>query len=355
MKPHARCNARNWAVIAVLGLALRTFAAEDPLASLRTFSSFTSVDISRLSKGEVLTDRGDGMDFVRGISGEACYVVRKEPAAVARFIISSDPSKGAPDSVYYHKKFSGVVPDSVFVEMKLDDSKFGQRRVVGKTLEVGGGKADFFMSKAEMVRFEEVAKQGRAAGLKPAEIAAHCWSSLFVGRATAFLKSGLDNLDTYETGRAPVKPADEMRQLLDEVPEVREHFRGLLSQTGLLGSPNAAPRLAPACYAELMNAQVSASFDLGAIFVKELPGGEVQVLDCQYYSSAAYYVSLTLFHLWPIQVDGAPATLAWRGDLLSAPLLEVTHGTARMAWGLVMMREIKQSIQIFQKDILKAP
>lgn len=354
MQPRAHRRVRDWALLAALGMSTCALCADDPLVKLRAFSSFSTVEVSRLAKGEILTERGGAMDFARGISGEACYVVRKDPSAVARFIISSDPSKNDPDSVYFHKKFTGAVQASDFAGMKLDDSRFAQRRVVGKTLDVGGGKGDFFMSRAEVARFEQIAKQGRAQGLKPAEIAAQCWAGLFAERAGAFLKSGLDRLAPYETGRSPVMPADEMRKLLDEVPEVRDHFRELLSQTGLY-PPGGAPRLAPSCYAELLNAQVSASFDLGAVFVKELPGGEVQVLDCQYYSSGAYYVSLTLFHLWPIQLDGAPATLAWRGDLLSAPLLEVTHGTTRLAWGMMMMREISKSLQAFQKDILKAP
>lgn len=354
MQTHSPSAFRTWILALILGMAAHAPCAEGPVAKLCAFSGFTGVDLARLAKGEILTERGGASDFPRGISGEACYVVRKDPASVARFIISSDPSKNDPNNVYYHKKFTGVVQASDFAEMKLDDSRFAQRRVVGKTLDVGGGKGDFYMSKAEVARFEEITKQGRAQGLKPAEIAAKCWSGLFAERACAFLKSGLDGLAPYETGRSPVKPAEEMRQLLDEVPEVRDHFRELLSQTGLY-PPAGAARLPPACYAELLNAQVSASFDLGAVFVKDLPGGEVQVLDCQYYSSGAYYVSLSLFHLWPIRLDGATATLVWRGDLLSAPLLEVTRGTARMAWGIVMMREISQSIQGFQKDVLKAP
>jgi len=42
-------------------------------------------------------------------------------------------------------------------------------------------------------------------------------------------------------------------------------------------------------------------------------------------------------------------------DLLSAPTLAVTRGIERVAFGNLMMREIRKSIESFKKDIAAAP
>lgn len=327
--------------------------AGDPLEEIKAFSLFEKVDLPKLLQGEVMTERGPLTNFRRGISGQSCYVVRRPPAAVAAYIQTTAPSTtNSSDSVYFHAKIASPARDSDLDGLRFNLQRSDVRRLVDRTLSVTEKSTDFCMSRAEATRVETVVREGKSKALSSEDIAKQAWTGLLLGRIREFQEKGLANVFPYDMEKTPVSPSDEMRCLLGEEPEIQGHFRGLFEETGILPSPERA-RLKGSCYAELMNAQIVATFDLGAVFVNPMANGEIQVLDCQYFSSNAYYVLLTVFHLWPIPVEGGTATLVWRGDFLSASLLDVTRGTVRMAWGLVMMREIKQSIQSFQKEILK--
>jgi hypothetical protein len=70
----------------------------------------------------------------------------------------------------------------------------------------------------------------------------------------------------------------------------------------------------------------------------------------QYYSSAGYYVLLTLYQYWPISVDGHPATLVWRGDLLSSASLGELRGVEKLGSLAAMKKEIQKSIALFVDD-----
>lgn len=329
--------------------------AGDPVEEIKAFSLFEKVELPRLLQGDVITERGPLTDFRRGISGQSCYVVRRPPAAVAAYIQTASPSTtNSTDSVFFHAKLASPARDSDLAGLRFNLQRSDVRRLVDRTLSVTGESTYFCMSRAEGARVAVVVREGKSKALSPEGIAKQAWTGLLLGRIREFQEKGLANVPPYDMEKPPVSPSDEMRRLLGEEPEVQGHFRGLFEETGILPSREGV-RLKGSCYAELMDAQIVATFDLGAVFVKPMANGEIQVLDCQYFSSNAYYVLLTVFHLWPIPVEGGTATLVWRGDFLSASLLDVTRGTARMAWGLVMMREIKQSIQSFQKDILTAP
>ena len=352
-----RCAARE-AVALALGVFLALpagLAAGDALTQLSSFSLFSEVDLPKLLQGEVLTERGPITDFRRGISGQSCYVVRCAPAEVAAYIRTASPSiTNRTDSIYFHAKIDDPARSDALAGIALDLPKSDVRRLVDRTMAVTAKSTDFCMSRTEGARAEVQILDGKAKGMASDAIAKQVWTELLLGRLREFQEKGLGQVSPYDMERTPVSPSDEMRRLLEEEPEIQTQFQELLEETGLLPSKKETRRKS-AGYAELMDAQIVATFDLGAVFEKPLPNGEFQVLDAQYYSSNAYYVMLTLFHLWPIQTEGGTATLVWRGDFLSAPLLDVTRGTARMAWGLVMMREIKQSIQNFQAKILKTP
>lgn len=348
----ARATPRRFApwILAAVLLPSAHLAAKDAVAQLEEFSQFSKVDLAKLAQGEVLTERGPLTDFRRGISGQSCYVVRRSPAAVAERIQTAAPPVDN-ENVYFHAKIGSPVRDADLAGLSLDLPKSDVQRLVERTLKVTATSTDFCMSRGEAARMEEVVREGKSAGSAPAVIAQRAWTDLLLGRLREFQEKGISAVSPYDMEKTPVSPGEEMRRLMSEEPEIQAQFRGLLEEVGILPSPT-GERLKGAGYAELLNAQIVATFDLGAVFVKPLSNGEIQVLDGQYFSSNAYYVMLTLYHLWPISAEGGEATLVWRGDFLSAYLLEATRGTPRMAWGLVMMREIKQSIQNFQKNIL---
>ena len=76
-----------------------------------------------------------------------------------------------------------------------------------------------------------------------------------------------------------------------------------------------------------------------------------QLADIGYYVSGNYYTSITLYEVWPIQSGDKTGSLVWRGDYFAAPTLAFTKGTERIAYGALMLQDIKKEIRFFQDDL----
>jgi hypothetical protein len=84
-------------------------------------------------------------------------------------------------------------------------------------------------------------------------------------------------------------------------------------------------------------------------------GDHHQLLDAQYYVSGTYYACVTLYEVWPIRDGGRSGSVVWRGDYFAAPSLAVTKGTERLAYGAIMLQELKKAVRCFQKDATAKP
>jgi len=329
------------------------FAAEDAaLARLKSFSSFPEVTMASLAGGDIQTQRGPLMKFRRGMVGESCYLVKVTPDKVANGIQTFDPS-GTDSSVVFHNKIHNPIQDEDLAKLNLDSPRYGVKRFVSKTLAITPQQNDFFISKAEAARIQKLVKTAGGSA-KPAEVARRAWTEVLKARALEFDNGGLSKLSVYETGNVTVDPVADIKSLLGELPRIANEFQSLLAETGLEGAGTFKKETAGHLYTEVINYDIQATLELGAIFTRKFPDGRIQILDCIYFSSGIFYVSVNLYELWPVELDGQPATLVWRGDLLSTPTLEVTRGVERIAYGKVMMVEIRQSIESFRKRLLKA-
>jgi len=313
-------------------LGQTVFAGSAEVEHLKAISSFKEVNLDALAKGEVLTQRGGLTKLKRGISGESCFVTMKPSPATADYLQKSDPTLNNDDSVYFHRNVSNPVKVEDFGTMGLESKAGPVRRFVEKTLAMTAKETEFCLTRQEAAQMEKILSEAPKKERGTVETARRCWREILKVRAVQFQKTGLSQLMPYEMGDMVIHPTSEMRSLLEEVPQVSGEFAPLLAETGL-GEASSAKSSQPLEYFELLNAQIKANFDLGAFYTKEMGNGRYQMLDCQYFSSGAYYVSLCLFELWPVKIGDKDATLVWRIDLLSAPLLEVTRGTSRMAWG----------------------
>ena len=333
--------------------AVSAIAAEEAaLAQLKSFSCFEDVSWSALKGGEVQTQRGSLMKFRRGMTGESCYIVKATPAAVAHALQTFDPS-GEDSSVHFHSSIHNPIQDSDLAKLNLESSRYGVKRFVSKTMAVVPEQNDFFISKAEAAQIQKTVKAAGNPG-KPAEAARRAWLEVLKARATEFDQTGLAKLSVYETGGSTVDPVADTKSLFAELPGISSEFEPLLAETGLEGASTFRKEIAGHLYSEVINYDIQATLELGAIFTRKLPDGRIQILDAIYFSSGIFYISMCLYELWPVQVDGKPATLVWRGDLLSTPTLEVTRGVERIAYGKVMMVEVRKSIESFRKRLAKA-
>ena len=89
---------------------------------------------------------------------------------------------------------------------------------------------------------------------------------------------------------------------------------------------------------------------LGASYNRTGNGSAVQTADVLYYASGGYYVALTLYQMWPVNVEGKASTLVWRGDMISAASLGSLHGVERLGSESVMMKDISKAVTLFRRD-----
>ncbi len=336
----------------VLTVALvLTLGAAEPSAELATFSSFESVDLRQLAKGEILARRGSLMDFSRGISTETCFLVPAPMQATLETLQTWNPTSHASLEVSIHRGIQSPPQDADFEALRLQTSNNSQQWLVEKTFAAGKGRPDIHLSAEDLAALGSISKpSARDAQEREAET---FWKGVLKQRAVRFQKGGIAALPAYRRGAEEVHPLDEARSLLAEEMSLAQHFGSLLRQTGLSGEAPSGLSQPSQGYWELSKISDHATLTLGAVFTRP-SGPSVQVLDCQYFATGSYYLSLTLYELWPVTVDGREATLVWRGDLFSAPSLAVTRGTERLAYGAIMLQEIKKTIRFFREDVTRS-
>jgi len=100
----------------------------------------------------------------------------------------------------------------------------------------------------------------------------------------------------------------------------------------------------PALYYELFDVEGRAALFAGCDLYPH--GGEaIQSGTVQFYSSDGFFVLLSVTQMWPMQIDGKPATLAWRGDLLSSSQLGELRGIERSGASVAMRKEIRKHLR----------
>ena len=170
--------------------------------------------------------------------------------------------------------------------------------------------------------------------------------SVLAGRGRAFISGGTSAEAPYDHAGPAVRAGEELNGLLREQSKIRKQFAGVLDNTGI---GRGAGSLKPDLYWELLNADNVAVATLGAFYSRNAEGA-VQAADTFYYSSGGYYVTLTLHQMWPVEIDGKPHTLVWRGDMVSSAALADLHGVEKLGSESAMMKDIAKSIARFRKE-----
>ncbi|MGI9114093.1 MAG: hypothetical protein ACR2FX_03490, partial [Chthoniobacterales bacterium] len=148
----------------------------------------------------------------------------------------------------------------------------------------------------------------------------------------------------YDHSGSAIRAGDELNGLLREQGKIRKQFGGFLDATGIGRGAGGRPDL----YWELINADNVAVATLGAFYGRNA-GGNVQAADTFYYASGGYYAALTLYQMWPLDVNGHASTLIWRGDMVSSASLAELHGVEKLGSESAMMKDVAKSIARFRK------
>jgi hypothetical protein len=319
-------------VICLLGFSIsHTFG--DPVSELASFSVFDTVDLAALAKDPKVA-HGPPMSGSY-ISAQSCFVVAAPPSRVADALHHWNPTRHSELKVLLHSDLPSSPGPANFSRLSGAPNNGAVQSLVSATQK---GSTDLQISKEEAKKLPIGSAGG---GAMPAPVASF-WADVLSGRARAFSSGGTRAQPPYDhTGRA-VRPSEEFGGLVPD--KIRKQFPGLIDGSGT-GRGGAEP------FWELLTADEQGVLTLGASYRRSGPNGTFQAADSLYYASGGYYVGLTLYQMWPVDIGGKPSTLVWRGDFISSASVMGLHGIERVASESSMMRDISKAVSAFRRDI----
>ncbi len=313
-----------------------------PVASLKSFSDFQQVDFNRLLAGDVLSERGSLMDFPNGISAQTCFVVPLSAEETAKRLQLWDPSPHGELKVFAFHPLHSPCELADFQQLDFKTSQGPVRWLLDKTVASSLTKSELNLSHEEAQKLADCVQKHA----DPQKVSG-CWANLLFNRATSFQQKGLDGAQPYEVNGS-VSPSTQLRTMLREQLGIAHEFLPILKKIGIEEN-NGPPSLTPFYYWTMFDADYHGTITLGGVY--QLPVGDhFQLVDMEYYVNANYYTSATLFEVWPIKVGEKSGSLVWRGDFFAAPMLAFTKGTERIAYGALMLQDIKKEIHCFQDE-----
>jgi hypothetical protein len=323
----------------LIAISVLSAQGADPAAELASFSVFDKVDIAALASGDPLVAHGTPMGG-RYISVQSLFVVAAPPLRVAEAMHNWNPSRHSELKIAIHSDLPSSPKPTNFSRLSTPPDNGAVRFLVSATQK---GSTDLQISKDEAKKLSTAAS---GTGLMPPTVAAF-WTDVLSNRARAFSSGGSAAQPSYDYTSQAVRPADEFNGLMRQQEKVRKQFAGFIDSAGIgRGSGSIRPEL----YWELLSADEQGVLTLGASYRRSGPNGTFQAADALYYATGGYYVGLTLYQMWPVDVGGKPSTLVWRGDFISSPAVAGLHGIERVAAESSMMRDISRAITAFRRD-----
>lgn len=317
---------RSLCLLPLFAAAALTARAADPAAELASFSAFPTVDLAALGKGEIKTQRSPGGSG-RMLAVQSVYAVPGTPAQAAEAIRRFNPQRHSELKVYLHGEFSGSPSTGTFAALKSAPNngpvQAWVKNTVAKAATVQLTNADALKAPAEA----------------SIETVGGFWAEVLAKRAGEFASGGIGRVAAYQNGGNSIAPGAELSALMRSQDKLQRHFGSLLNATVEGGGR-------PVLSWELSEADDEAIASLGAFYLRPQAGGVVQAVDCGYYAGGAFLVSISLYQMWPVDIEGKPSTLVFRADLVSSAQLGSLRGVERMGAESLMQKKIKRSITL---------
>jgi hypothetical protein len=316
-------------------LTIASTAHADAVSELASFSAFPRADLTQLSKAAAKPVRNQASGSARHIGVQTAYVVPGAPAEVASKMRGWNPARYPELKVYLYSSsasdFSRLAsaPDNPAVRYLATAS--AQR------------SSDLQLTAGEI---SQLPAAGAESGLSGA--IASAWAKILAGRAAAFASGGSASQPPYENSTPAVRPSEELSALLRGQEKIRQQFSDLLSATGI---GRGAGSIKPDMYWELVDADGKGVLALGAHYSRPGANGAVQTASANYYASGGYYARITLHQLWPVEVEGRPSTLVWRGDMVSSAAVAGARGIERMGAESIMIKDVGRAVSLFRRDV----
>ena len=328
-------------LVLVLLLTRSTIARADAVSELASFSIFDKVDLAQLAKSDVKTAHGPPMGNPRFLSTQSCFVSTGSPAQQIEALRKWNPTKHRELKVFLHSDLPANPTAANFSKLQNAPDNSSVRSLVSATQKLS---PELQISKDEAKKFSSAS--GGGGGAMPAAVAKF-WSDVMAARTHSFSSGGTSAQPPYDHGGQTIRAGDELNGLLKQQEKIRHQFSSLLGATGI---GRGAGSLNPELYWELLDVDDQGVVTLGASYNRAGAGGTYQAADVLYYASGGYYVALTLYQLWSVNVEGRASTLVWRGDIISAASLASLHGVERLASESAMMKDILKAVTLFRRD-----
>jgi hypothetical protein len=314
-----------------------------PVEAITNFSDFQQIDLNRVLNGDIFSERGSLMNFPNGISAQTLYALPLPVEQAARGLQLFDPSPYSELNVFAFHALHSPCESVDFQALDFQNRQKPVRWLLNKTVATTPARSELNLTHDEAQQLV-----GCLAKQADPQKASECWAKLLQARASAFQQNGLAGMMPYQVAGESVSPAEQIRSMLLEQLEIAHEFLPILKGIGLLGK-DTMPSLTPFYYWTLFDADYHGTISLGAVYLLPV-GNHFQIIDLEYYVNANYYTSATLYEVWPVQAEGKSEALVWRGDFFAAPTLRFTKGTERIAYGALMLQDIKKEIRCMQDE-----
>ncbi len=317
-------------------LAAVAIASAAPLDEISSLSLFRHLNLAKLKSGRVMVERGPVGDFPRGIYLESCYFIHAPMKAVGDSLLHWNPIDHQDVEVRQYGEFSLPPAADAFRNLQLQRSVPGDRWLLDETARVaqGGESEDLHITRDEAGIIRQQAKD-------PGE----AWREILRRRSETAARRGLAAVAPYGTDRS-ISPGSEFRGLLSLAPKAAQHFRPITGAEPF--AEGGKPASETVGYWETSKVRNHNTIQLG-LFAAEKGADTWQLVDCLYYPSDTFFMSLNLFQLW--QVEGG--TLVWQIGFVSAPFRSYLGGFDRYMAGQMMTQETIDTIKAFRRDVEK--
>lgn len=295
----------------------------DGVSEMKSFSIFDTVDLAALAQGDAKAVRGAPMSTSRFLSVQSAWVSPGTPAQVAAALAKWSPAGHSELKILLHNSGSN------FSRLSQAPNNSVVQALVSATTSKS---SELQISKAEAAKLPDAAAVSTMSGP-----VANFWSGVLAGRSQAFASGGLSAQPPYDYSAQAIRPGSEVNSLLSEQGKVKKQFSGILN-----GKADQ--------YWELVDVDGKGVLTLGASYSRSTSGGSYQAADVLYYASGGYYVALTLYQMWPVELNGKPATLVWRGDMISSAALAGLAGVERLGSESVTIKDVSRVIRVFRRD-----
>jgi hypothetical protein len=344
-RPIRQTKVRLFVLPLCVGVCFSPFAlafGAGALEQIRASSKLPGVELEKLKRGEIIDARGPLGSFPRGVYIETCYFIRAPLQIVGDKLVHWDTSKHPELDVAVLREYNSPASPNVFDPLALTSSKTTDKWLIDQTTQMlASGKPGELFVTANEAAAAHLSNQSTP-DQRDTKVN-DFWKKILASRDRAVATGGLSALPHFFASNIDISPRGEFDGLMKLAPKISTHFQPLLATKPLAGGEFAADEVVP--YWQQTRVRGHTTLHGGFVAARKMKSW--QVVDCTYFTSDTYFMSVTLYELFPID----NGTLIWQIDFVSAPFRSYLGGADRFFAGKEIVKETAKTIRLFRADV----